>query len=381
MSSPKRICTLESIRIFMMIIIFLSHLEFLKYYFYGSFYENYIHNPTMGVDYFFVISGFGMMKSKSIENATLISSIKYSLSKIKRIYFVYIISLLCMIPYQIILYSSDNFIKTVLSLIIKFFICSCMLQSLSGMISFSHSFNGVCWFLSSLFIIYLLSPSIICRLSTHCKKKKRIIFPTIIVIMLCILTRWGLLIVDNNTIFDDLSYGFPLSRIFYVIFGMCLCKISEDITKKYPNSFNNVTEIIVTTICFIWYIFRNSVNLNVYFIYTIDVILCGLILIVFSQEKGVLSKILSKSIFTKLSKYTMYVYLFHYPVRNYVDLLFCNDRMFLGDLTGIVEAIIVIVITVIIVSIIYNIDSKVKLLFSRTQTEKSTQTITQQNNK
>lgn len=38
-------------------------MEFLKYCNFGHAYELYWHNPTIAVDYFFMLSGFGMMYS------------------------------------------------------------------------------------------------------------------------------------------------------------------------------------------------------------------------------------------------------------------------------------------------------------------------------
>lgn len=59
----KRIQSLEGLRGIMIFLIVLSHMEFLKYCNFGHSYELYWHNPTIAVDYFFMLSGFGMMYS------------------------------------------------------------------------------------------------------------------------------------------------------------------------------------------------------------------------------------------------------------------------------------------------------------------------------
>ena len=48
---------------FAMLLIVTSHLEFLSRTEMGEFYDRFLHNPTLGVDYFFLLSGFGMMIS------------------------------------------------------------------------------------------------------------------------------------------------------------------------------------------------------------------------------------------------------------------------------------------------------------------------------
>lgn len=59
--NKSRIMSLEFMRVIMTGIIFLSHMEFLSNYLYGEIYMRYLHNATIGVDYFFVLSGFGLM--------------------------------------------------------------------------------------------------------------------------------------------------------------------------------------------------------------------------------------------------------------------------------------------------------------------------------
>jgi peptidoglycan/LPS O-acetylase OafA/YrhL len=48
----------------MIFVIVISHLEFLNNYSIGNVYQQYFHNPTLAVDFFFMLSGFGMMYSK-----------------------------------------------------------------------------------------------------------------------------------------------------------------------------------------------------------------------------------------------------------------------------------------------------------------------------
>ena len=60
--------TLEFMRVIMTGVVFLSHMEFLASYSYGSVYTRFFHNATIGVDYFFLLSGFGLMASSYKSN-------------------------------------------------------------------------------------------------------------------------------------------------------------------------------------------------------------------------------------------------------------------------------------------------------------------------
>lgn len=63
MTKSKRIQSLEGLRAIMIFLIVLNHMEFLRHCSYGNFYWTYLHNATIAVDYFFMLSGFGMMFS------------------------------------------------------------------------------------------------------------------------------------------------------------------------------------------------------------------------------------------------------------------------------------------------------------------------------
>lgn len=69
MAKSKRIQSLEGLRGIMIFLIVLSHMEFLRNCSFGDFYQTYLHNPTIAVDYFFMLSGFGMMFSYLRHNA------------------------------------------------------------------------------------------------------------------------------------------------------------------------------------------------------------------------------------------------------------------------------------------------------------------------
>lgn len=71
----KRINSLTGLRFWMIIIVVLSHLGCLSNgYPYSSFYNQFLDNAVMGVDFFFMLSGFGMMYSYG--RSSLLTSIR-----------------------------------------------------------------------------------------------------------------------------------------------------------------------------------------------------------------------------------------------------------------------------------------------------------------
>lgn len=116
--NKERIGQLETLRFFAMLVIFTSHCYFMKYYIYGNWW---IYNPIMGVDYFFMLSGFGLYYAYDDRSVSK-NGIMFAIEKIKKIYPLYLVSMLCMLPYSIIMDMKDAPLKTaILKAVIKLF--------------------------------------------------------------------------------------------------------------------------------------------------------------------------------------------------------------------------------------------------------------------
>lgn len=352
----NRIQSLEAMRVFMMCLVFISHLEFLSFYSYGDFYNSYLHNANLAVDFFFVMSGFGMMNSylAKSNNKIWINPLKFALDKIKKIYPVYLISILIALPYTLYLSVMDNgVIKAIIKTGVKFIMCMSLTQSLLGKKVYSHAINGVAWFLSALFIVYLISP-IVMKAVSFSKKKIFDYIGIIVTGIIAITMKIGFLRIEGITNFDDLSYGFPVLRLFYVVLGMWIAKLYISSLKKgVKKKENSLSEITICLLSIIWIAARNNFQGGNILKFSIDLMVSGGIIACFSRENGIISNILTKSKILQLSKYTMYVYMLHYPIRIYVDLLFENNRYLLGGFSGILESVIVLIITAAFSVVIY----------------------------
>lgn len=81
MSNNKRLPQLEGLRFVMCCVIIVSHLEFLENSTQIGGYVKYFHNPTMAVDYFFMLSGFGLCLSTKRPSITFRNCIRYAICK------------------------------------------------------------------------------------------------------------------------------------------------------------------------------------------------------------------------------------------------------------------------------------------------------------
>lgn len=115
-----------------------------------------------------------------------------------------------------------DFQDALLKIVIESIPCIFLVQSAIGLKVFSHSFNSVSWFLSTLFCIYILSPIIMLILTRKPCSKKKLIKKMIFVLITYVIVTVMFIKIDNNTFFDDLCYGSPYRRIFYVVFGMLI---------------------------------------------------------------------------------------------------------------------------------------------------------------
>lgn len=339
-----RLLQLDALRFFALLLIVLSHFEFLKGSSASDFYFTYLHNPTLGVDFFFILTGFGLVFSRS--EKTIICgfapSVKFAISRMKKIYFPYVISLILGLIGIILLEHGS-----VANAVIKFFFDLTLLQSVTGSTCFSHGINGVCWFLSTLFMCYIIAPTMMIFVKKNCSTtRKCIVFAIITFIIILLLTYLFSIVHNQIPFFDDLSYGSVYIRLFYVFLGMLLATVF----KHSQNKINiGKIEFAVVSIGIIWFFLRNScgyfINEKLLILRFVD-ILVAMFFFIFAYGQGFFSRKLKKSTFPIKwgGTYGLYLYLFHYPIRKIVDGLVSvleinrNALVYFGEVAVIVVA-------------------------------------------
>ena len=368
--SNNRINSLTGMRFIAILIIVVSHLEFLKNYSpFGEFYWQYIHNATIGVDFFFVLSGFGMMFSninhfgfEFLNKVNIKNSLEYAVKHIKKIYPLYIFTMLIMVPSYVI--SSVLCGKSVTTIIgmcfLKLTVSISLTQSLFGVVWLSHAFNSVCWFLSCLFCIYLVSPFFINVIKKFCTNINRILFLLVSLPVFSSITAFLFSQIQKETCFNALVHYSPYRRIIYVLFGMVIAIIIN----KYKNSVKirniNFYEIAFLIISILWFFFRRTVLFAIPYIsliYIFDMAVAGLIIFFLALNQGIISDILSKPKFIYLGEMSMYIFLIHYPIRIYLEEI-CN-------FLNLKEWYIAVLITILIFVFSYGISKFLYVKFSK----------------
>lgn len=313
----------------------------------GGGYSKYFQNATLGVDYFFVLSGYGLMKSykNQEEKIGVFPSIRFAISKVKKIYFPYVLSLIVFLPYCLYYSILDNgLFHALVKTGVKLSTCLILVQSLSGKIAYAHAINGVAWFLSSIFIIYIMCPTIMKWVKSY-QKKESICALCVACVMSGTSMKVLLLYIGAQYGLDDLSYSFPFARVFYVIFGMLICRLLEENQESKKAGKDLLMEIFIAIAAIGWFIGRNSCSLPTFIIVCFDFIICGMLIYIYAQEKSYLSHWLSLSRLAQWGGSMMYVYLFHYPVVIYIDCMFQKHRYVMGGFTGAIEVAVIILLT------------------------------------
>ena len=254
------------------------------------------------------------------------------------------------IPYDFIrsLGKGYTIMETVRNILIKLTFCVTLLQSAAGMEALDRGLNNVCWFLSSLFMIYLISPYMIKMVNKVKDRWIKAVFAG--TVCLTMFAFYLFTSIQNISFFDDLNYGFPYFRVLFVLMGMVLERVYErrkDNTSKYSNY-----EYVIVPGAVVWFFCRNQFKEYLYICRLIDILLCALLLLVVALGNGKIVQFLSRKRSIMLGNISMYIFIIHFPIILYLDYFFdkSNIRVLLKDATGMIEAVLIVVSTGIIVS-------------------------------
>ena len=340
----KKIVSLNGLRFFMIMVIVLIHFEeFVKNIpVFGNCFVNYfLPLGFFATNFFFVLSGFGMMLSNikaipddQLKCCSVKDSIKYGINHVKKIYPVYIITVIYGLIWVFIITAYTNELSKSFYLheIINFLSHVFLLQSATGMSFFTHHYNGVTWFLSALFCIYIISPYLIYFL----RKTAKSIFIDIVYFCLelffIVFTAFIFSKVEKSFTgikgipnVDILVYASPYRRVFYVLAGMSIGKIFVQVKEKI-STIKKATlfEILAIALTIIYSIFRKKIS-DYNIVYLFDVIVLAFSVFVFSFDEGLISKFLSRSNIQKLGNMAMYMFLLHYLP--YIPYFFITSTM------------------------------------------------------
>lgn len=347
----ERILSLDGVRFIMCCTIFIGHCIWLNDYKYGYIHQIFFQNSSLALDYFFMLSGFGMYlnyyNTKHIFGGGKL---------IKKGYIVYVFSMLLYLPFVILGYMK------VKSFVVLFLLNLTLLQSLIPSTAFSHGINGVCWFLSSLFCILYLSPILL-------KLIQKKLFTSLVLLSVLYGGLYELSIRYGGKIFTFFSYNAALDLgstpylNFYIFFlGMVLGKLYIN----YGGIFVNYVKWI-PYVAVIYYFSRISLlNMtNAYFILRmVDIIVALGLIYVLATGKEKITKIFSNKVLVSISKYTLHIYLLHYPVIAYLEYFVKVKGDIFGEYSWLLYLILGIAGTMCIVQFYLKCEKYIKTIIS-----------------
>tara|TARA_R110002111_G_scaffold57012_3_gene96823 strand:- start:4977 stop:6047 length:1071 start_codon:yes stop_codon:yes gene_type:complete len=303
LNTIKRFYALDAFRGLAALLVFLFHTPQLSVLTHSAF----IRGSGYFVDLFFVLSGFVIYHNYKDKLSTISSSKPFIIKRIKRLIPLHVYTLLVLLLLEFIKYATSNQItystvpfetNTITSFWPQFFLLN------STPLFYGFNWNGPSWSISAEIITYFLF--IITSLVCFRKKRWTLLISFAIV---CLGYLFFSLKDHTYNITIDYKYsfirgfiGFYFGIIIYLLRGILL-NVFNKASKMTGNLFEVLILIIIAyIICHVGY-FKN------YFF--IIHIAFGLLILVFSMEKGIISNLLKLQIFQKLGQWSYSIYLNH----------------------------------------------------------------------
>ena len=310
MELRRRVECFDSIRFILSCMIYLNHCTFLKETGIGDrIFEGFLHNGRYAVTVFFILSGFCMYEGYGdrISNVKYIDFIK---GRLRKFYALYMVSML----WVALFFITEG--ESVIQILKKVILSATLMQTIT--IKDWGILNSAAWFMSSLFVLYLLTPMLI-KLANRTKKIIITIGISFFVIILYEIVIWRMqqfnMVSAHNRML--LTYVFPIYwlPVFYI--GILMCRWKKE--RLEVNIDTTWIEIVTVLICIVSYltgIHADGILMEFRSIYYC--ISAALFVLVFSLEQGWLSKCLATNKYLKLGgTLSTEIYLFHYPIIYY----------------------------------------------------------------
>lgn len=321
--------SIQSLRFYIILSIFITHLYFLKdISFISDIYTKYLSNGALGVAFFFILSGFVICigygnKFKNLDFNNYFSFMK---KRIIKIYPIYITSIIIMFIFT--LYKNNFDFNAIIYYFKRLLLCIPLLQALIPVQEINQLFNGAAWFLATLFILYIATPFLLKLNYKFGRTLKKSIIYILISYLIYIIFLYIIISYAPNKYRIGLMYCSPYIRIFHYILGMFLGNIFVAIKnriklQKKAYSLLEIFLIILYILCFLFMptISKKIINndLSIIISYSVYIFLSMFMIFVFSFDEGCISRFLSRSKNLYLGKISFYIYIIHLPI---IDILY-----------------------------------------------------------
>ena len=331
---------LTSLRFFFCLMVFFCHINFLnnsENLFLLTISKNIFSEGYIGVSFFFILSGF-ILSYNYLDKfrSNQITHKVFFISRFSRIYPLYILTFLISLPLVI---------KTILSNPFEYFILSIihlsLLQSFIPLIGVYFNFNSPSWSISDEMFFYLMTPFLF---SVLLYSKNKIISIILTLITLLFLGMFFVPVKYHHSIF----YINPFVRILDFILGILIFLLFKRIkTIEIPKWHMNCLEFCSIIIFILFFIYHNNIP-HVYRFSIYYWIPISLIILIFSFEKGIVSKTLSNKIILYLGEISFGFYMIHQLVIRYYVIIINK----IGFQESFINNTVIIFIITLILSII-----------------------------
>lgn len=300
---------LTSLRFFFALMVFLSHLWFLKDEspFMRQLYDDIFYEGYIGVSFFFILSGFVL--GYSYHHKILNGEIKFSqfwLARWARIYPVHILTLMIAVPLSL----NNNAVEWINRFVLNVF----LLQSFVPSKTIYFYFNSVSWSISDEWFFYIMFPFLVFMML----KKKYLKFLAI----LLLLVPLALLLVKDSY-HEKYFYINPLLRIGDFMLGKMLFRLYNKRREiEYINNrfVANIAEILSLGLLFVFVYYHNVIPQGYRYscYYWVPMVF---LIYTFAYSKGFISDFLSKSTLVYLGEISFTFYMIHMLVLRYYQYL------------------------------------------------------------
>lgn len=317
-----RVKSFEAWRFFMISSVFVSHCTFVmandraKDFFY-----HYMNNGVYGVTFFFLLSGFCLNLGYSEKLAALNKDTYKSFvwKRIKKVYPTYIVmQTLCLVAEIIRNPAAD----TVKELLWKYVISIPMLQMLIPNKKVYVSINGVSWFMSALFLIYLITPVIIMLASSVREKKgKNAVILLALVLFYIGMGLYSARYLEAGDAREFMTRSLPVDIVVFC-FGVFLANFRMAFHREEQNRSGirimgmTVLEIAAIVLA-VWFYFQ-TLRIPLWKTDLEKILVFMLLIFVYSYDGGIVSKLFAWKPFLILGAVSFEFYLMHYFVVRYI---------------------------------------------------------------
>lgn len=311
--SNRRIQSLQGLRAIAFIMILFNHMGVWS------------ASGGIGVAIFFELSGFLMLYNYSLKSRQLPSKIKdcikFGYLKFRKLYIPYILTGIACFPHMI---KACGWLASLGT----FVLYSILLQSWVPIKDVAMGFNGVSWFISTQLLMYVMFPFIYRLINKMFAKKENSTNKILVILLVLFFIR-----VIWRAIFTDWywPYVFPIFRMLDFISG-CLVGVLYLQPEKKQNE--NLLLILISILTVVGVVEYRYVAIKM----MVSGPICLALIYLCAKDSTIISKACTNSLLVYIGNLSMYTYLTHGVVIQYVD-------YFLGDHFTVLRWIAVITLT------------------------------------